>query len=138
MTKKTRSLHARLCEEEWGESVHLTWLAEKQAARAKCKAATLKTKLDSFAPTGIPGPGDNPAPVAWDGQRFDRLGAGWLQVGSDQYGQRVTVWVRLLDRTTGATVFFANTHGPLGDCSTALGDNWCDTSLTTGSLPRRR
>ncbi|EOD07184.1 hypothetical protein EMIHUDRAFT_198514 [Emiliania huxleyi CCMP1516] len=81
-------------------------------------------RFDSFAPTGIPGPGDNPAPVAWDGQRFDRLGAGWLQVGSDQYGQRVTVWVRLLDRTTGATVFFANTHGPLGDCSTALGDNW--------------
>ena len=81
-------------------------------------------RFDSFAPTGIPGPGDNPAPVAWDGQRFDRLGAGWMQVGSDQYGQRVTVWVRLLDRTTGATVFFANTHGPLGDCSTGLGDNW--------------
>ena len=81
-------------------------------------------RFDTYSPTEIPGPGDNPAPVAWDSQRFDKLDAGWMEIGSDQYGKRVTVWVRLLDRDAGSTVFFANTHGPLGDCSRARGDDW--------------
>ena len=81
-------------------------------------------RFDTYSPTEIPGPGDNPAPVAWDSQRFDKLDAGWMEIGSDQYGKRVTVWVRLLDRDAGSTVFFANTHGPLGDCSKARGDDW--------------
>ena len=82
-------------------------------------------RFDTYAPTEIPGPGDNPAPVAWDSQRFDKLDAGWMEIGSDQYGKRVTVWVRLRDlQNAGSTVFFANTHGPLGDCSRARGDDW--------------
>ena len=90
-------------------------------------------RFDTYAPSGIPGPGDNPAPVAWDGTRFDRLDAGWLQVGSDQYGQRVTVWVRLMDRAAGSTIFFANTHGPLGGCSPSLGANWLRAVTDAGS-----
>jgi len=33
-------------------------------------------------------------------------------------------WVRLQHRATGAQILFANTHGPLGNCGSTLGNNW--------------
>ena len=56
---------------------------------------------------------------------YELLDQSWMEIGSDQYGQRITAWVRLRDlQNTGSTVFFANTHGPLSGCSTSVGDNW--------------
>ena len=46
------------------------------------------------------------------------------EVGSDQWGARGVAWVRLRDASSGSTIFFANTHGPLSGCSSTLGDNW--------------
>merc|ERR1712232_385820 len=38
-------------------------------------------------------------------------------IGADLYGLRRVNWVRLLAHGTGGIVFFANTHGPLFQCS---------------------
>merc|ERR1712113_616138 len=47
-----------------------------------------------------------------------------MGVASDQYGGRYMTWVRLQHRATGAKILFANTHGPLGNCGSTLGNNW--------------
>jgi hypothetical protein len=70
-------------------------------------------------------PNANPAPLAWNGQVFSRIGGpASVWVASDRYGSRYMTWVRLQHIASGATVFFANTHGPLGNCGNTLGDNW--------------
>ena len=86
----------------------------------------MRGRFDSYTP-----PGMLINPVAWDSEKFEQLDAGWRQIGSDRWGVRITAWVRLIARATGATVFFANTHGPADGgtasppmCSTALGENW--------------
>mmetsp|Transcript_54572 Transcript_54572/g.142581 ORF Transcript_54572/g.142581 Transcript_54572/m.142581 type:complete len:498 (+) Transcript_54572:377-1870(+) len=40
------------------------------------------------------------------------------------WGDRHMTWVRLKHKPTGASVFFANTHGPLANCGDELGENW--------------
>ena len=77
-----------------------------------------------YEPTSFGGYNDNPSPIAWDNDRFSLLASGWREVGSDQWGARGVAWVRLSDASSGSTIFFANTHGPLGSCSSTLGDNW--------------
>lgn len=75
-------------------------------------------------------PAGNPAPLAWNGQVFTKIdGPGEFLVASDRYGARYMTWVRLR-HTSGATVLFANTHGPLGDCGNTLGDNWRNGIIT--------
>ena len=75
-------------------------------------------RFDTYAPR-------HAVAMAWDRTRFELLDQSWMEIGSDQYGQRITAWVRLRDlQNTGSTVFFANTHGPLSGCSTPVGDNW--------------
>jgi hypothetical protein len=70
-------------------------------------------------------PAGNPAPLAWNGQVFSKIGGpDSVWVASDQYGNRYMNWVRLRHIASGATVLFANTHGPLGNCGNTLGDNW--------------
>jgi len=70
-------------------------------------------------------PDNNPAPLAWDPSKFSKLaGPGNKWVASDQYGGRYMTWVRLQHRATGAKILFANTHGPLGNCGSTLGNNW--------------
>eukprot|EP00931_Biecheleriopsis_adriatica_P057984 TRINITY_DN3444_c0_g2_i1.p1 TRINITY_DN3444_c0_g2~~TRINITY_DN3444_c0_g2_i1.p1 ORF type:complete len:757 (-),score=116.40 TRINITY_DN3444_c0_g2_i1:25-2295(-) len=73
------------------------------------------------------GPSPNPCPLAWDRAVFTRIsepGTKW--VASDQYGNRHVNFVRLRHVATGAAVFFANTHGPLGNCGNSVGQNWAD------------
>jgi len=71
------------------------------------------------------GPKPNPAPLAWNAQVFSKIGGpGNKWIASDQWGNRHLNWVRLRHKSSGATVFFANTHGPLGNCGTTVGNNW--------------
>jgi len=70
-------------------------------------------------------PDSNPAPLAWNPSKFSKLGGpGNKWVASDKYGGRYMTWVRLQHRATGAKILFANTHGPLGNCGSTLGNNW--------------
>jgi hypothetical protein len=70
-------------------------------------------------------PENNPAPIAWNEKVFSKLaGPGHRWVANDQYGGRYMTWVRLKHTDSGITVFFANTHGPLGNCGSTLGKNW--------------
>jgi endonuclease/exonuclease/phosphatase family metal-dependent hydrolase len=69
----------------------------------------------------------NPAPLAWNAQVFEKLdGPDYKIVAHDRYGARVLTWVRLKHKHTGTTIFFGNTHGPLGNCGWTLGRNWMD------------
>jgi len=71
------------------------------------------------------GPKPNPAPLAWNTQVFSKIGGpGNKWVADDKWGDRHFTWVRLRHTPTGANIFFANTHGPLGNCGTTLGNNW--------------
>jgi len=70
-------------------------------------------------------PANNPAPLAWNRDVFSKVGGpGNKWVASDQYGGRYMTWVRLQHIASGAKIFFANTHGPLGNCGSTLGRNW--------------
>jgi hypothetical protein len=70
-------------------------------------------------------PKNNPAPIAWNEKLFTKLaGPSEKWVASDGYGGRYMVWVRLQHKASGVSVFFANTHGPLGNCGSTLGNNW--------------
>jgi len=70
-------------------------------------------------------PSANPAPLAWSTSVFEKVsGPGHVKVAQDQYGDRIMTWVRLRHQATGVMVFFANTHGPLGNCGSELGANW--------------
>jgi len=87
-------------------------------------------------------PQSNPAPIAWNTAVFSKVsgpdgvvsGPGSVKVGEDQYGDRIVTWVRLEHLATKRTVFFANTHGPLGGCGDGLGNNWV-SSVTSNKLP---
>jgi hypothetical protein len=71
------------------------------------------------------GEGGNPAPLAWNSKVFQKLTEPedeWI--ASDQYGNRYANVVRLRHKASGATVTFSNTHGPLGNCKSSVGDNW--------------
>lgn len=69
------------------------------------------TNFDFFAPQGD-------APMAWSADRFQKLGEGGsVQVAKDKYGGRFINYVRLMDKRSKEVVFFANTHGPLGQCA---------------------
>jgi len=71
------------------------------------------------------GPFPNPAPLAWDINAFSTVGGpGTKLIGKDRWGDRHLNWVRLKHVQSGANVFFANTHGPLGTCDRTLGNNW--------------
>ena len=39
--------------------------------------------------------------MAWDSTRFELLDKGWMEIGSDQYGQRITAWIRLREQNAG-------------------------------------
>merc|ERR1719343_63714 len=70
-------------------------------------------------------PANNPAPLAWNRDLFSTVGGpGNKWVASDQYGGRYLTWVRLKHKASGVNIFFANTHGPLGNCGNTLGRNW--------------
>jgi hypothetical protein len=72
-------------------------------------------------------PSNNPAPLAWNRQVFTVLaGPDKVWVASDGYGGRYLTWVRLNHVATGVKIFFANTHGPLGNCGSTLGRNWAN------------
>lgn len=72
-------------------------------------------------------PAGNPAPLAWNGQIFAKIGdPGSVWVANDKYGNRYLNWVRLRHHASGASVFFANTHGPLNNCGDSLGIKWAD------------
>jgi hypothetical protein len=60
-------------------------------------------------------PHTNPAPIAWNKQTFDADGAAAHQeVGRDRHGARVIEYIRLIHKSSGRGVVFANTHGPVG------------------------
>ena len=42
-------------------------------------------------------------------------------MAQDKYGKRLMNWVRLRETATNASIFFANTHGPLGQCGGEAG-----------------
>jgi len=68
-------------------------------------------------------PGD--AKMAWDKQKYAKIGGpGQVWVATDKYGNRYMNWVRLRVQSTGQTIFFANTHGPLNGCGTDLGQRY--------------
>jgi len=70
-------------------------------------------------------PAGNPAPLAWNQDKFSLIGGpGEKWVASDRYGDRYLTWVRLNHMSSGVNIFFANTHGPLGNCGNTLGANW--------------
>jgi hypothetical protein len=70
-------------------------------------------------------PSNNPAPIAWNRDVFTKLdGPGNRWVASDRYGGRYMTWVRLQHKASGVNILFANTHGPLGNCGSTLGNNW--------------
>lgn len=70
-------------------------------------------------------PANNPAPLAWNAAVFSKIsGPGEKWVASDQYGGRYLTWVRLRHIASGIKIFFANTHGPLGNCGSTVGNNW--------------
>jgi endonuclease/exonuclease/phosphatase family metal-dependent hydrolase len=70
-------------------------------------------------------PDSNPVPIAWNTEVFLKIdGPAEKWVASDQYGGRYMTWVRLQHKATGLFIFFANTHGPLGNCGSELGKNW--------------
>jgi len=72
-------------------------------------------------------PSENPAPLAWNAAVFTKIGGpGTKKVASDYYGGRWMTWVRLEHKTTSVKIFFANTHGPLGNCGTTVGNNWAN------------
>jgi len=63
------------------------------------------------------------AALAWNTGKFTQLDKpGSAVVARDQYGDRYIQWVRLKVKTTGSTIFFANTHGPLGQCNGEAGE----------------
>jgi hypothetical protein len=60
-------------------------------------------------------PHTNPAPIAWNKLVFREDGAAThKQVGWDQHGKRVIEYIRLIHKSSGRGVVFANTHGPVG------------------------
>merc|ERR1719476_662714 len=71
------------------------------------------------------GPFPNPAPLAWNNQKFSLIGGpASIEVATDQWGKRHMNWVRLRHSASGTSVFFANTHGPLNNCRDELGRKW--------------
>jgi len=71
-------------------------------------------------------PAGNPAPLAWKSSQFSVIsGPDSVRVASDRWGTRYLTWVRLQEKSSGKTIFFGNTHGPLGQCgSSTLAANW--------------
>jgi len=59
-------------------------------------------------------PVTNPAPIAWNKQRFEVLDKGHEEVARDGCGSRVMEMALLKDKGSGKTIFFASTHGPVG------------------------
>ena len=86
------------------------------------------THFDFFAPAGD-------APMAWDATRFQRVGDGAsVGVAEDKYGTRVVNYVRLREQKSGETIFFANTHGPLGQCAGDKGLQMAQNYLQAGGV----
>ena len=54
-------------------------------------------RFDTYAPR-------HAVAMAWDRTRFELLDEGWVEIGSDQYGQRITAWIRLRDRQNAGEV----------------------------------
>ncbi|CAE7207612.1 unnamed protein product [Symbiodinium natans] len=74
--------------------------------------AGLGSTFDFFTP-----PPGNDAPMAWQKSKFFAVdGPATMWIARDMYGDRNMNWVRLKVIGSGATIFFANTHGPLGQC----------------------
>lgn len=91
----------------------------------ECEIGSVLRNCDLNGFESYQGPKPNPAPLAWNTAVFRRIGGpGNKLVGGDQWGNRHMTWVRLRHISTGANIFFANTHGPLGNCDNTLGNNW--------------
>lgn len=108
-------LHARISA---NGPVDLIGLQECNNVAQVIGGTAVLSKFDYFVP-----PAGNDAPMAWNTDRFHKLeGPGMEYVAKDQYGDRHVNWVRLADQTTGKTILFANTHGPLNQCGGFAGD----------------
>jgi len=67
--------------------------------------------FDYFAPKG------SDAPMVWSTERFQKIGGpGSEWIAKDKWGDRLMNWVRLREKATNTSIFFANTHGPLDQC----------------------
>ncbi|CAE7938393.1 unnamed protein product [Symbiodinium sp. KB8] len=65
----------------------------------------------------------NDAPMAWQHSKFTAIeGPGTAWISRDKYGDRHMNWVRLQVIGSSATIFFANTHGPLDQCGGGPGE----------------
>eukprot|EP00439_Symbiodinium_sp_Y106_P026307 s590_g3.t1 len=65
----------------------------------------------------------NDAPMAWQHSKFIAIeGPGTAWISRDKYGDRHMNWVRLQVIGSAATIFFANTHGPLDQCGGGPGE----------------
>lgn len=59
-------------------------------------------------------PKTNPAPIAWNMNRFEALDNGtYTEVARDGCGARVLEMVHVKDRSSGKKILFGNTHGPV-------------------------
>mmetsp|Transcript_17229 Transcript_17229/g.50963 ORF Transcript_17229/g.50963 Transcript_17229/m.50963 type:complete len:307 (+) Transcript_17229:132-1052(+) len=89
--------------------------------------------------------------LAWDNLRFEEVpgGSGFTYITTGPYAARYVGYARLVDRESGSTIFFANTHGPHIGCPTWLGESWLSVvtdNIASGDLvagtrienPRRR
>eukprot|EP00913_Durusdinium_trenchii_P012864 g12080.t1 len=81
------------------------------------------THFQFYAPAGD-------APLAWNAERFDRVGeGGTIAVAEerrlrpqDKYGVRFVNFIRLVEKKSREVIFFANTHGPLLQCAGEKGE----------------
>jgi|EP00927_Polykrikos_kofoidii_P036406 hypothetical protein len=70
-------------------------------------------------------PSGNPAPLVWNAYKFQQLsGPASVHVSDDKYGARYLNYIRLREISSGQTIFFGNTHGPLDNCGPTVGQNW--------------
>mmetsp|Transcript_23981 Transcript_23981/g.72075 ORF Transcript_23981/g.72075 Transcript_23981/m.72075 type:complete len:277 (+) Transcript_23981:569-1399(+) len=77
--------------------------------------------------------------LAWDNLRFEEVpgGSGFTYITTGPYAARYVGYARLVDRESGSTIFFANTHGPHIGCPTWLGESWLSVvtdNIASGDL----
>ena len=77
--------------------------------------------------------------LAWDNLRFHEVpgGSGFTYITTGPYAARYVGYARLVDRESGSTIFFANTHGPHIGCPTWLGESWLSVvtdNIVSGDL----
>eukprot|EP00929_Paragymnodinium_shiwhaense_P056727 TRINITY_DN28396_c0_g1_i1.p1 TRINITY_DN28396_c0_g1~~TRINITY_DN28396_c0_g1_i1.p1 ORF type:complete len:434 (-),score=49.98 TRINITY_DN28396_c0_g1_i1:393-1694(-) len=73
------------------------------------------------------------APLAFNTRKYTMIENGTSVIGGDMFGDRRVNWVRLKVVQTGGTIFFGNTHGPLGKCdgdeALDIGTNYANVVL---------